>query len=507
MSDRIRESDPDKLISLLGRARDLNVWVVGDIMLDEYAMGEVERISPEAPVPVLWVREVEYRLGGAANVAWQVAALGAHASLGGLVGEDAEGARILALCEQAGIDTRAVRKLDDRQTSRKLRALARHQQLVRLDWEHAAPCPSAAARWMTERLERGPAPDAIILSDYAKGVLTPEFLGVIAASVIPHGVRIVVDPKRPDFTAYRGASVITPNLRELEIAAGRAFDPADTESIATAARSLAREAGIEALIVTRGERGMLVVPAREPWMAIPARARAIFDTTGAGDTVVALLAILLACGASLGEAAHVANVAAGIVVGKVGTDSAVPGEIAEALRGGNTHKILDRAEVVASVGRWRAAGNRIVFTNGCFDLLHAGHLSLLHQAARCGDKLVLAINSDTSVQRLKGQGRPVVPQHERAAMLAALTCVDAVTIFDEDTPLETIQAVRPDVLVKGQDYRIEQVVGRDVVDAAGGEIVLVPLLPERSTTALIERITTGVANASDNPRIDPQGGE
>ncbi|MGH8191647.1 MAG: D-glycero-beta-D-manno-heptose 1-phosphate adenylyltransferase [Rhodanobacteraceae bacterium] len=495
MSDHIPEVDSARLISLLGRARDLNVWVVGDIMLDEYATGEVERISPEAPVPVLRVRGVEYRLGGAANVARQVAALGAHVSLAGLVGPDDAGARILKLCDESGIDARAVRKLDDRQTSRKLRALARHQQLVRLDWEHAAPCPSAAARWMIESLERGPAPNVVILSDYAKGALTPEFLATIAANVAQRGIRIVVDPKRPDFTAYRGASVITPNLRELEIAAGRTFDPDHADTIATSAQSLARDAGVEALVVKRGDRGMLVVSPDEPWLAIPARARAIFDTTGAGDTVVAVLATALACGATLGDAAYVANAAAGIVVGKVGTVSAEPGEIIEALSGESSRKLFERVPLVACVERWRAAGNRIVFTNGCFDLLHVGHLSLLHQAARCGDKLVLAINSDASVQRLKGPGRPVVPQHERAAMLAALTCVDAVTIFDEDTPLDVLQAVRPDVLVKGQDYKVEQVIGRDVVESNGGRVVLVPLLPEKSTTALIERIAKrGVAH-------------
>ena len=494
MNKPAREVDPARLISILERAHGVVVWIVGDIMLDEYVVGEVDRISPEAPVPVLRVRDVEVRLGGAANVARQVAALGAHASLAGLIGQDVAGDQILKLCEASGIDVRAVRQLDDRPSSRKLRALARHQQLVRLDWEQATPCPSAAARWMIERLKASRAPDVVILSDYAKGVLTPELMAGMVEAVAPNAVRIVVDPKRPDFTAYRGANVITPNLHELEIAAGCGFDPDGTESIGAAAQSLALNAGVEALVVKRGDRGMVVVPARESWFAIPAKGRDIFDTTGAGDTVVAVLATALACGATLGEAAYLANVSAGIVVGKIGTVSAEPGEIAEAISGESAHKVFDRAGLVASVDRWRAAGNRIVFTNGCFDLLHAGHLSLLHQAARCGDKLVLGVNSDASVQRLKGSGRPVVPQQERAAMLAALTCVDAVTIFDEDTPLETVQAIRPDVLVKGQDYHIEQVIGRDAVESRGGRVVLVPLLPEKSTTALIDRIANrGVA--------------
>ncbi len=489
MNERAREDDSSKLISLLSRAHGLVVWIVGDIMLDEYVAGDVDRISPEAPVPVVQVRDVDYRLGGAANVARQVAALGAHASLAGLLGNDAAGDRILALCDTFGIDARAVQQLDDRQSSRKLRVLARHQQLVRLDWEHSAPCPVAAARKMIERLEETGAPDIVILSDYAKGVLTPALVAGIMEAVAPRSVRIVVDPKRPDFAAYRGASLIKPNLHELERAAGRSFDPDDVEAIAASAQQLAREAGVEGLIVTRGERGMIVAPAHEPWMVIPAQRRDIFDATGAGDTVVAVLATALACGATVGEAAHIANAAGGIVVGKVGTVDAEPHEIAEALSGENTHKIFERAELAAKVERWRAAGHRVVFTNGCFDLLHAGHLSLLHKAAASGDKLVLAVNSDASVQRLKGPDRPVIPQRERIAMLAALTCVDAVTLFDEDTPLEAIQAIRPDVLVKGQDYRIEQVIGREVVESMGGSVILVPLLPDKSTTALIERMT------------------
>ncbi|MGA9335059.1 MAG: D-glycero-beta-D-manno-heptose 1-phosphate adenylyltransferase [Rudaea sp.] len=488
MIENFQGGDPARLTAILNRAPGVAVWIVGDIMLDEYVIGEVDRISPEAPVPVVRVGVVENRLGGAANVARQVAALGAHASLAGLAGLDVAGTQILTLCGESGIDTCAVRQLEGRPSSRKLRALARHQQLVRLDWECTTPCPPAAARWMIERLKAGRVPDVVILSDYAKGVLVPEFITWIIEAVAPNAVRIVVDPKRPDFTAYRGASIITPNLHELEIAAGRALDPEDAASIALSAQSLARDAGVEALVVTRGERGMLVVPAHGQWTSIPAKARDIYDTTGAGDTAVAVLATSLACGATLDEAAYLANAASGIVVGKIGTVSAAPGEIAAVLSGQGPNKLIDLDEMVERVDCWHAAGNRVVFTNGCFDLLHAGHLSLLQQAAKCGDKLVLAVNSDASIRRLKGPNRPIVPQHERAAMLAALTCVDAVTIFDDDTPLESLQAIRPDVLVKGQDYDIAQVIGRDVVESTGGRVVLVPLLPEKSTTALIDRM-------------------
>ena len=480
--------DPARLIEVLARMPSVVAWVVGDIMLDEYVAGQVDRISPEAPVPVVLVRNVEYRLGGAANVARQVAALGAHASLAGLIGRDDAGTRILGLCKASGINTCAVRSLDNRPSSRKLRVLAKQQQMVRLDWEDPAPCPDESARWMLDCLEQSGMPDVIILSDYAKGVLTPLLMAGLMASARPRGVSVVVDPKRTDFSAYRGASLVKPNLRELELAIGRRFDPDDAETIAAAAQALARDNGVQGLIVTRGERGMIVAPAHEPWVSIAAHERDIFDATGAGDTVVAVLATAIACGATVGEAAHIANAAGGIVVGKVGAVSAEPHELIEALRDQHGRKVFERAELATKVKRWRAAGLRVVFTNGCFDLLHAGHLSLLHQAAACGDKLVLAVNSDTSVQRLKGPDRPVIPQHERAAMLAALSCVDAVTLFDEDTPLQTIEALGPDVLVKGQDYRIEQVVGRDAVETAGGQIILVPLLAEKSTTALIDRI-------------------
>lgn len=480
--------DRSSLHALLARARDLAVWVIGDIMLDEYAVGSVGRISPEAPVPVLRVASLEGRLGGAANVARQVAVLGAHVSLAGLVGHDAAGEQILKLCAASGIDTRAVQQLAGRQTSRKLRALARNQQLVRLDWEDATPCPGAAVDAMLERLRAGRAPDVIILSDYAKGLLTDEFLNTVAEAAASVGTRVVVDPKRRDLGAYPRGSIMTPNLRELELAAGTPFDPEDTASIAAAAQALVAQAGATALVVKRGERGMLVASAGEPCLPIPARGRTLFDATGAGDTVVAVLATALATGAPLGDAARIANAAAGIVVGKIGTVSAEPAEIIEFMNGGSTHKVLDREALAAQVHEWRAAGKRIVVTNGCFDLLHAGHLSLLHQAAQYGDVLVLAVNSDASVQRLKGPGRPLIPEHERAAMLASLACVDAVTLFDEDTPLSLLQAIRPDVLVKGQDYKVEQVVGRDLVESNGGSVVLVPLVPDKSTTALIDRI-------------------
>jgi D-beta-D-heptose 7-phosphate kinase/D-beta-D-heptose 1-phosphate adenosyltransferase len=484
-----RPTDIHSLLAMLDRYPGMHVWVVGDLMLDEYVMGAVERISPEAPVPVVRVRDTEHRLGGAANVARQVAALGATVSLAGVIGEDAAGDDFLRLCSASNIDTRAVIRLPERRTTRKLRVLGHSQQLLRLDWEDVKPCVPQFTSRMLSKLAEGPRADAIILSDYAKGVLTPETISGMAA--LRGEAPVVVDPKHRDFTRYRGATTITPNLRELEAAAGQSLDADDAEAIAAAARPLAQAAGLEAMVVTLGDRGMLVVPVQGNAVAVPAIQRAVYDVTGAGDTAISVLALSLAARASLLEAAQLANAAAGVSVGQIGAVAVDAGSIRDALAARPDGKILGRDDLIARAATWRMAGKRIVFTNGCFDLLHAGHLSLLSQAAQLGDILVLAINSDASVRRLKGPERPLVPQEDRAAVLAALGFVDAVTIFDEDTPLEVLQCVRPHVLVKGGDYRLDQVVGRELMETTGGRVVLVPLTPEKSTTALVERIRAG----------------
>jgi D-beta-D-heptose 7-phosphate kinase/D-beta-D-heptose 1-phosphate adenosyltransferase len=476
------------LLQILERIPGCNVWVVGDLMVDEYLTGSVERISPEAPVPVVRVKGSEHRLGGAANVARQLAALGARVRLGGVVGADEAGAQLLALCGAAGIDSAAVVALPGRATTRKLRVLAPSQQLLRLDWEDSAPIATAASQTLLARLEAGPAPEAVILSDYAKGVITPATVAAIRRAV-GEKVHLLADPKRRQFADYRGASVITPNLAELAAATGCALDPDNTVAIVDAARQQARAAGAEALVVTLGVRGMLVVPVHGPHVSIPAVRRSVFDVTGAGDTAIAVLALALTSGATLTEAAQLANAAAGLAVAEVGTAAVPLGSIRQALHEAPVIKVVSREELAARAERWRMEGARVVFTNGCFDLLHAGHLALLNEAARLGDVLVVGINSDASVKRMKGEDRPLVPQAERCALLAALACVDAVTVFDEDTPLETLRAVRPDVLVKGRDYRLEDVIGRELVEAGGGRVALVELVRQKSTTALVERIS------------------
>ena len=481
--------DHTALTGIVDRFHGLNVWVVGDLMLDEYVLGDVGRISPEAPRPVVRVRETQYRLGGAANVARQIAVLGAKARIVGIAGRDTTADLLLAECRLAGIDTDGVHCMKDLPTTRKLRVLSRRQQMLRLDWEDARPCSPAAAEHIVEHLRDIEPPDVVILSDYAKGLLTRALIADVAGLARTHGARVIVDPKRSEVEHYAGTNVITPNLSELEAAFGRSLDPDDETAIAAAAEQvMARVDGIEALVVTRSEHGMLVVPRDGPRVSIPAERHEVFDVTGAGDTAIAVLGLGLAAGASLADSARLANAAAGLAVMQVGAAAVTADSIRESLTHRSSGKILTRDELAVRVRDWRLTGKRVVFTNGCFDLLHAGHLSLLHEAAALGDVLVLAINSDESVRRLKGPERPLVAAQERAALLAALECVDAVTIFDEDTPLETLRASPPDILVKGEDYRKEQVVGRDVVEAAGGRVELVPLLPNKSTTALLDRI-------------------
>jgi D-beta-D-heptose 7-phosphate kinase/D-beta-D-heptose 1-phosphate adenosyltransferase len=486
MSECDRSGGVSALLALLDRFENLHVWVVGDVMLDEYVTGAVERISPEAPVPVVRAHATEYRLGGAANVARQIAALGARVSLAGVTGADDAAERLLGLCGVADIDTRAVLKLADRQTTRKLRVLAHSQQLLRLDWEDSNACTREVSDRLLSKLAEGLRPDAIILSDYAKGVLTPEALAGVVR--VRGSVPVVVDPKHADFVRYRGATTLTPNLRELEAAVGRSLKADDTAGIAGAARQLLKATGIQSMVVTLGNRGMLLVTLGGPEITVPAIRREVYDVTGAGDTAIAALTLALGAQATLTQAAQLANAAAGISVCHVGAVAVSPGSIRDVLAARPEGKLLSRQDLATRAAAWRMAGKRIVLSNGCFDLLHAGHLALLGHAAKLGEILVLALNSDASVRRLKGPGRPLVPEAERAAVLAALACVDAVTIFEEDTPLALLQVVKPHVLVKGGDYRPSDVIGRELVEAAGGRIEIVPLTPEKSTSSLVERM-------------------
>jgi D-beta-D-heptose 7-phosphate kinase / D-beta-D-heptose 1-phosphate adenosyltransferase len=481
------DSEASALASTVARCGNVAITVVGDLMLDEYVYGSVERISPEAPVPIVRARSNEYRLGGAANVARQIAELGATVTLVGMVGDDAAGDTLRRLCKESGIATQSILTVGNRPTTRKLRILSQSQQLLRIDWEDYQPASDENCEAMLQWVRNAAPPDALIFSDYAKGVLTPALMTGLLQNPNPRVRTIVVDPKHRDFIRYHGAKILTPNLRELAAAADCAFDPDDLPSIAAAARAQIQKGRFESLVVTLGDRGMLIVSADCSDVLIPALKRAVYDVTGAGDTATAVLTACLATGASVTTAARIANTAAGLAVGEIGAVAVPASRIVDALLGRPMNKLLSRAELQSRVILWRESGQRVVFTNGCFDLLHPGHLSLLNFAKSLGDVLVLAINSDAAVRRLKGPTRPVVSQHDRAALLGALECVDAVTIFDEDTPLETVRCVQPTILVKGQDYRMDEVVGRDIVEAAGGRVVLAPLLADYSTTSLLAR--------------------
>ncbi|MBI5477444.1 MAG: D-glycero-beta-D-manno-heptose 1-phosphate adenylyltransferase [Deltaproteobacteria bacterium] len=483
-----REAAPTTLVDLLPRFAQARLWVVGDLMLDEYLEGDVQRISPEAPVPVLCVQAESDRLGGAANVAHNARALGATVDLCGVVGTDAAGDRLLACCAAAGIATTAIGRVAGQPTTRKVRALARNQQLLRLDFETGNPVDAELARGLFAGLAAGPRPDAVVISDYAKGMASAALVGDVIGFAARAGVPVLVDPKATNLAHYRGATVLKPNLAELERSIGHRLPPGDTVALDEATQALLTCAAARALVVTLGADGLAVARPGTALEVLPAARREVYDVTGAGDTVLAVLALALAVGAEIATAARIANAAGGIVVGRVGTAVVRPHELATALGPGSGEKTLTMDEAVRRRQWWLAQKRRVVFTNGCFDLLHVGHLALLRHAASLGDVLLVAINSDDSVRRLKGAGRPVVPEEGRARLVAALECVDAVVCFEEDTPLEVLERLRPDVLVKGADYGLDEVVGRALVESYGGRVVLVPLVPDHSTSTLVSRI-------------------
>jgi D-beta-D-heptose 7-phosphate kinase/D-beta-D-heptose 1-phosphate adenosyltransferase len=470
----------------------LRILVVGDIMLDKYEWGDVERISPEAPVPVVRGLYHTESPGGAANVAMNLAGLGVHTILAGLAGADDSRSSLASLLRKAGVEACLI-ETPGVPTTTKTRIIAGHQQMLRLDVEHTAPAAQAACQELALELAKWvEAVDAIVLSDYAKGVLTAPICEQLIAAGRARGIPVLVDPKGRDFERYAGALTICPNLRELSVAMGQS--PEDVQSLFHAAQARLAALGLEYLTVTMSARGIAVVRP-DSIVAVPARARQVFDVSGAGDTVIATLAAALASGLPIEAAAELANLAAGVVVGKVGTVPIQRHELLAELSAGLAvhaeQKILDRRQLSARVAAWKANGDSIVFTNGCFDLLHVGHITLLEEARREGARLVVAINSDDSVRRLKGANRPLIGQTERARILAALAAVDAVTVFEEDTPLECICELRPDVIVKGGDYTETEVVGHLEVRAWNGRVKIVPTVQGYSTSNLIDKMIGG----------------
>lgn len=458
------------------------VLVVGDVMLDRYWYGSASRISPEAPVPVIRVTRTEDRPGGAANVALNIAALGAQALLVGVTGQDEAAAALAERLCSVGVQT-DFQQIAGQPTIVKLRAMSRQQQLLRMDFEEPFKVDAAILQQQVEkRLDEA---GVMILSDYGKGSLVNHQQLIRAARA--RGVAVLADPKGTDFSIYRGATLLTPNQAEFEAVAGVC---ADEQQLLERGVTMLEQLELEALLVTRGEQGMTLIRSGQPAIHLPAQAREVYDVTGAGDTVISTLATALAAGQTLLEAMHLANVAAGIVVGKLGTATVSAPELRRAVQGELRYGrgMLGLQQLQAAVAEAKNRGERVVFTNGCFDILHAGHVHYLEQARELGDRLIVAVNDDASVTALKGPGRPINSVDRRMAVLAGLGAVDWVTSFAEDTPIPLLELLRPDVLVKGGDYGVDGVVGGDVVRAYGGEVKVLGLVENSSTTAIVEKI-------------------
>lgn len=462
------------------------VLVVGDVMLDRYYHGSATRISPEAPVPVVRVNNQEDRPGGAGNVALNIAALGGAATLVGVVGADATAKDLGSRLAAAGVRCEFLESAD-KPTITKLRVISQHQQLLRMDFEQqfdSADVADLGARFeaMLDNAQ------VVIVSDYAKGALqdVPSLINAAKAK----GKPVIVDPKGSNFEKYRGATLITPNLLEFETVVGAC---ANEKELVEKGLALMLKLDLEAILITRGENGMTLLRPDSPELHLPARAQEVFDVTGAGDTVISVLAASLAAGEGFAEATALANLAASLAVGKLGTAAISGPELRRALHQlqASGRGVMSAEQLRIAVEDARAHGERMVFTNGCFDIIHAGHVGYLAEAKKLGDRLIVAINDDASVHRLKGAGRPINPVERRLAVLAGLEAVDWVVSFSEDTPENLLRQLNPDVLVKGGDYSIEQVVGGEYVLSYGGEVKSLDFLDDCSTSAIVEKMREG----------------
>lgn len=459
------------------------VLVVGDVMLDRYYHGSANRISPEAPVPVVRVSNQEDRPGGAGNVALNIAALGGAATLVGVVGTDATAEDLGARLSAAGVRCEFLVS-QDKPTITKLRVISQHQQLLRMDFEQPFDAQDVAD--LQPRFESVlESAQVVIVSDYAKGAL--QDVPAIIRAARAAGKPVIVDPKGSDFEKYRGATLITPNLHEFETVVGHC---STEQELITKGLALMSELALEAILITRGESGMTLLRPNKAELHLPARAQEVFDVTGAGDTVISVLAASLAAGEDFAEATALANLAASLAVGKLGTAAISGPELRRALHSDSAsgRGVMSAEQLRSAVEEAKVHGERIVFTNGCFDIIHAGHVGYLAEARKLGDRLVVAINDDASVTRLKGAGRPINPVERRLAVLAGLEAVDWVVSFSEDTPEALLHAIKPDVLVKGGDYSIEQVVGGEFVLSYGGEVRSLDFLDDCSTSAIVEKM-------------------
>lgn len=493
--DRLRD------INLPWESRPTTVVVIGDLILDEYLDGSVNRISPEAPVPVHVVRDSSITAGGAANVARNLQLVGGHCSLVGVCGNDGAADQLKQILKGDGIDTSCIHTDFDRPTVRKTRITANHQQLVRIDWEETKPIHDHIQQELLSHLTRLDF-DALIVSDYGKGGLPQALLGEVMSLGRSRSIPVVVDPKGKDYTGYRGAFLITPNYKEaceaLGLDANLKWQPEQL------AKDLKERYQVENVLVTLGADGMLGLSATNEFFSLNAVTREVFDVSGAGDTVVAIMALAMGSGSNLGDAMKLANIAAGCVVEKWGTQPILKRELLEALTEASTpsfgwrstsRKILGRAKLVEVLHEQKAKNRRVVFTNGCFDLLHAGHISYLEEARALGQILVIGVNTDASVRRLKGLSRPIIPAEQRMRLLSALECVDYVVPFHEETPEQLIKALIPDVLVKGADYEVNEIVGADTVLQAGGIVERLPYVAGLSTSDIVRRVRLGKGTA------------
>jgi len=476
--------------NLIKKLKPLPILVAGDVMVDEYIIGDVERISPESPVPVLVARDRLRRLGGAGNVVRNLVTMGGTVALFATVGKDNPGRWFKQHCEEMAVESFWLKDDPSRPTTIKTRVVARNQQIVRIDEELLRNLSPELERTVVDDIRSVmPQVKAAIISDYGKGFLTPTLLKALLESAKANGIPVLVDPKGMDFTKYAGCTYITPNVKEASLASG--IEIRDTESLVRAGQVLLEQTDSEAMIITRGKDGSTLVT-RLKHEDFPVKPVEIVDVTGAGDTVISTLALAVANGLSVENAIGLANLAASIVVSRFGAASVTLDEMVDSLKEDTvSRKCVPLQEISSVLRNHRIQGQKISFTNGCFDLFHSGHLEILRQAAALGDVLVVGINSDASVARIKGSGRPIISQADRVALVSALGFVDYTVVFDDDTPLKLIQEVRPDVLVKGADWKGKPVVGEDIVKARGGKVALVNLVDGISTTQLINRIRNG----------------
>ncbi len=475
--------------NFLSGLKNVRALVVGDLMLDEYLWGDVDRISPEAPVQVVEVRRKELRLGGAGNVINNLLTLNCKVDVVSVVGDDDDGAFLLRRLKERGIEKHGVFPEAHRVTSRKTRVFASNQQIVRIDQETRTDIdPTSEERIIAYAKAAMADLDVIYLSDYQKGVLTDRLLQQLIAAGRKAGVPVLIDPKGDNYQKYLGATLLTPNRKEAQQATGVKIE--NEATLLQAGRKLLNDLDLEALVLTRSEEGMTVF-SKSGEIDLPTVAREVYDVSGAGDTVLTLFGLGLAQKLSFADAAALANLGAGVVVGKVGTSTVSSQELLSAV-GGQQHDTDEKIKPLAILSEIITAeknkGRNVVFTNGCFDLLHVGHVKYLQAARNLGDLLVLGLNSDDSIRRLKGPSRPLIGEDERAHILAALDCVSYVVVFDEDTPLELISELKPDVLVKGGDYTPEGVVGRDLVESYGGRVELINFVDGKSTTNIINKV-------------------